>query len=154
MMTRSVACGGKFRQDPNEQSFIRARRLVACGQGLIGAILLCVLLQGCSMTRGTDAEAALFAALFDVPRGTCKQLKAQLLAEIEGIKIAKRKADEAFIAENEASPKATQQPPSSRKHDPLAALRDWTKKSQDAEKLNAALEERHCRTVDIDAATK
>lgn len=105
------------------------------------------------MTRGTDAEAALFAALFDVPRGTCKQLRAQLLAEIEGIRTAKKKADEEFIAENEAPPKAAQPPRSARKPDPLAALRDWTKKTQDAEKLNAALKERRCRTVDIEAAT-
>lgn len=106
------------------------------------------------MNRGNDAEAALFAALFDVPRGTCKQLRAQLLAEIEGIKAAKKKADEEFIAENETPPKAAQPPQPGRKSDPLAALRDWEKKSRDAEKLNAALKERRCRTLDIEAALK
>ena len=107
------------------------------------------------MTRGSDAEAALFAALFDVPRGTCKELRAQLLAEIEGIRAAKKKADEEFIAENEAPPKAAQPPRrSARKSDPLAALRDWEKKSRDAEKLNATLKERRCRTLDIEAALK
>jgi hypothetical protein len=120
----------------------------------MAVILLGVLLAACSMTRGNDAEAALFAALFDVPRGTCKELRAQLLGEIEGIRAAKKKADEEFIAENEAPPKAAQPPRSPRRSDPLAALRDWEKKSRDAEKLNAALKERRCRTVDLEAALK
>jgi hypothetical protein len=153
MTTKGEACGGKYRQHLGERSLIRARRLLACRRGATAAILLGFLLQACSLTRGTDAEAALFAALFDVPRGTCKQLRAQLLEEIEGVRNAKKKADEEFIAENEAPPKATP-PARPAKQDPLAALRDWEKKTRDAEKLNAALKERRCRTVDIEAALK
>jgi len=92
--------------------------------------------------------------LFDVPQGSCKQLRAELWAEIEGVKSAKKKADDDFIAEQEAPPKATKSPRSFRKEDPLAALREWSKRSQQAEKLNEALKERRCRTVDIEAAVK
>jgi hypothetical protein len=112
------------------------------------------MLQACSMSRSVDTQAALFAALFDVPQGSCKQLRAELRAEIEGIKSAKKKADDDFIAEQEAPPKAAKPPRSLRKEDPLAALREYSKKSQHAEKLNAALEQRRCRTVDIEAAVK
>jgi hypothetical protein len=123
-------------------------------QRLIAVILLGLLLQACSLTRRADLEAALFAELFDVPRGTCKQLRAELRAEIEGLKSAKRKADDDFVAEQEAPSKESRPARSSRKEDPLAALREWAKRAQYAEKLNAALAERHCRTVDIDAAVK
>jgi len=123
-------------------------------QRLIGVILLGLVLQACSMTRRADTEAALFAALFDVPRGSCKQLRAELRAEIEGIKSAKKKADDDFIAEQEAPHKETKSPRSFRKEDPLAALREVAKKTQQAEKLNLALKERRCRTVDIEAAVK
>jgi len=123
-------------------------------QRLIGAILIGLLFQACSMTRRADTETALFAALFDVPRGSCKQLQAELRAEIEGIKIAKKKADDDFIAEQDVPAKEARSPRSSRKEDPLAALREWAKKSERAEKWNMALEERRCRTVDIEAALK
>jgi len=123
-------------------------------QRLVGAVLLCLMFQACSMSRSVDTEAELFAALFDVPQGSCKQLRAELWAEIEGVKSAKKKADDDFIAEQEAPPKATKSPRSFRKEDPLAALREWSKRSQQAEKLNEALKERRCRTVDIEAAVK
>src|SRR5262245_22020913 len=123
-------------------------------QRLIGVILLGFVLQACAMTKRPDAEAALFASLFDGPRGSCKQLRAELQAEIEGIKVAKKKAQDDFLAEDEAPPKATKSPRLFRKEDPLAALRVWAKKTEQAEKLNAALKERRCRTVDIEAATK
>jgi hypothetical protein len=107
------------------------------------------------MTRGADPEAALFAALFDVPRGSCKQLRTELLAEIEGIKAAQQKAHDDLVADAETPATPSSKPPRSlRKEDPLASLRDWAKKSEQAEKLNTALKERHCRTVDIEAAVK
>jgi hypothetical protein len=121
---------------------------------LTGVILIALLLPSCSMTQRTDPEAALFAALFDVPQGSCRQLRAELRAEIEGIKSAKKKAEDDFIAEQEAPPKEAKPPLSLRKEDPLAALREWTKRTRQAEKLNAALKERRCRTVDIEAAVK
>jgi len=121
---------------------------------LVGVILVCVVLQACSMTRRADTEAAFFAALFDVPRGSCNQLRAELKAEIEGIRSAKKKADDDFVAEQEAPPKATKAPRFLRKEDPLAALREVAKKTQQAEKINSALKERRCRTVDIEQALK
>jgi hypothetical protein len=123
-------------------------------QRLIGVILVCLVFQACSMARRADPEGALFAALFDVPQGSCKQLRAELRAEIEGMKIAKKKAEDDFLAEQEAPPKETKSLRLFRKEDPLAALRAWAKKSVQAEKLNAALKERRCRTVDIEAALK
>lgn len=123
-------------------------------QRLIGVVLLGLVLQACSMSRRTDTEAALFAALFDVPQGSCKQLRAELRAEIEVIKSAKKKADDDFIAEQEAPPRETKSPRSFRKEDPLAALREVAKRTGQAEKLNLALKDRGCRTVDIEAAVK
>ena len=129
-------------------------------QRVLGAILLGLILQACSASRDRDAlsaahrEAAFFAALFDGPRETCKQLRRALEAEIEGIRIAKKKADADFIAEQEAPP---QQPKARwlfRREDPLAALREVAKKTQRAEKMNSELKERRCRTVNIEQALK
>jgi hypothetical protein len=89
-----------------------------------------------------------------VPTGSCRQLREELEAEIEGLKAAKKKADDAFLAEQEAPAKAPKPPPSPDKSDSLAALRDWAKKSERAEKWNAALKERRCRAVDLEAALK
>ena len=119
---------------------------------LIGVVLIGLMLQACSLARRGDAEAALFAGLFDVPTGSCRQLREELEAEIEGLKAAKKKADDAFLAEQEAPAKAPKPPPSPDKSDSLAALRDWAKKSERTEKWNAALKERRCRTVDLEAA--
>jgi hypothetical protein len=122
---------------------------------LIGVVLLGLMLQACSMIRGRDLDAALFAELFDVPRGSCKELRAELHAEIEAMRIAKKKADDDFLAEQEARPEAKRPLPRLfRKQDPLAALREYAKKAQHAEKLNVALKERRCRTVDVEAALK
>ena len=121
---------------------------------LLAAILIGLVLQACSLGRRGDADAALFAALFDVPYGSCGQLRAELLAEIEGIKDAKKKADDEFLAEQEAGAKEARSPRSPKEAKPLAALRDWAKRSERAEKWNAALKERRCRTVDIEAALK
>src|SRR5262245_7353194 len=98
-------------------------------QRLAGAFLLGLTLQACSLTRGADPEAALFAELFDGPRGSCNDLRAELRAEIEALKAAKKKADDDFVTEQEAPPEAKKPPPRPfRKEDPLAALREWTKK--------------------------
>ena len=113
-----------------------------------------LLMAGCSIKAGPDPEAALFASLFDVPRGTCRELRAQLHAEMEGIRAAKKKAHDDLLAEAEA-PAADAKPPRPlRKEDQLAPLREWSKRSEQAEKLNVALKERRCRTVDIEAAVK
>ncbi len=123
---------------------------------LLGVILIGLaglLMQACSLTRRGDAETALFAGLFDVPRGSCRQLRAELAAEIEGLKAAKKKADDAFIAEQEALAKAPKPPARpAKKGDELAALRDFAKQSDRAEKWNAALAERRCPTIDLEAA--
>ena len=123
---------------------------------LIGVVLIGLAglaLQACSLARRGDTEAKVFAGLFDVPRGSCRQLRAELEAEIEGLKAAKNKADDEFLAAQEApakSPKPSVR--SAKKGDELAALRDFAKKSERAEKWNAALEERRCGTVDLEAA--
>jgi hypothetical protein len=117
-------------------------------------VALCLSLQACSGLRGDGAEAAMFAALFDVPRGSCRQLRAGLDAEIAAIKAAKKKADEEFLAEQDAPQQESKMPRLGRKQDPLASLRDVAKKTAEAEKFNAALKERRCRTVDIEAALK
>lgn len=123
-------------------------------QRILVMVLLSIALQACSTLRRADAEAAFFAALFDVPRGSCKQLRRQLRPEIEAIKKAQKKADEEFLAEQDAPPKQTKPPRLARKEDPLAALRDVARKTAHAEKLNAALKERRCRTVDIEEAVR
>ena len=115
-------------------------------------IAICFALQACSGLRRADAEAAMFSSLFDVPRGSCRQLRASLNAEIEAIKTAKKKADDEFIAEQDAPQAESKTPRLGRKQDPLASLRDVAKKTAQAEKFNSALKERRCRTVDIEAA--
>jgi hypothetical protein len=126
----------------------------------IGVILVGLgglLAQACSLAPRVDPEAKLFAGLFDVPRGSCRQLRAELEAEIADLKAAKKKADDAFLAEQEAAVKAPKPKPISRpakKGDELAALRDFAKKSARAEKWNAALAERRCATIDLDAAVQ
>ena len=54
----------------------------------------------------------------------------------------------------DAPPEEMKGPRLGRKQDPLASLRDVAKKTAQAEKFNAALKERRCRTVDIEAALK
>ena len=120
----------------------------------VGIVLLGVALQGCSVTKASDAEAALFAALFDVPHGSCRELRARLRTEIESIKEAQKKARDDLLADAEGPPKEAKSPRSLHKEDPLASLREWSKRSEQADKLNAALKERRCRAVDIDAAVK
>src|SRR6202008_2809722 len=108
--------------------------------------------QGCSAARQVDEQAALFSALFDAPYGTCRQLRAQIGDEIEAIKSAKKKADDDFLADAQAPQKGAKPGRPFGKNDPLASLREWSKRSQQAEKINEALKERRFRTVDIEAA--
>jgi hypothetical protein len=121
---------------------------------LVAVMLLGLILPACSMTSRADLEAALFAELFDVPRGSCRQLAEELWGEIEATKIAKKKARDDFVAEHEAPAKGAKSPRSSRKDDPFAALREWAARSERAEKWNLALKERGCESVDIEAAVK
>ncbi len=123
-------------------------------RSIFAMIFLSIALQGCSTLRRAEAEAALFSALFDVPTGSCRQLRRQLRTEIEIIKKAQKKADEEFLAEQDAPPKQAAPPRLARKEDPLAALRDVARKTAHAEKLNTALKERRCRTVDIEEAVR
>ncbi len=121
---------------------------------LNGIVVLSLVVQACSQVRTVDSEGALFSALFDAPYGTCRQLRAELRTEIEALKIAKKRADDEFIASESVPPTAVKSPRPSRKEDPLAALREYSKRSQHAEKLNEALKERSCRTVDLETALK
>ncbi len=123
-------------------------------RSIFAMIFLSIALQGCSTLRRAEAEAALFSALFDVPTGSCRQLRRQLRTEIEIIKKAQKKADEEFLAEQGAPPKQAAPPRLPRKEDPLAALRDVARKTAHAEKLNTALKERRCRTVDIEEGVR
>jgi hypothetical protein len=120
----------------------------------VGILVLCLVVQACSQIRTVDSEGALFSSLFDAPYGTCRQLRAELRTEIEALKIAKKKADDDFVASEAAPPPAAKSPRPPRKEDPLAALREYSKRSQQAEKLNEALKERSCRTVDLETALK
>jgi hypothetical protein len=121
-----------------------------------------LVVQACAMAAPVDPEATFFASLFDGPGGggTCRELRRELRAEIEGIKTAQRKADEEFIAEQDAEPKPAP-PPHPRlrprpggKYDPLASLRDVARRTKVAEDINRKLETRGCRTVDIEQALK
>jgi hypothetical protein len=123
-------------------------------QRILTMIFLSIALQACSTQRRVDTEAALFEALFDVPRGSCKQLRRQLRTEIEIIKKAQKKADDEFLAEQDAPPEQTVPPRLAREVDPLAALRDVARKTAHAEKINMALKVRRCRTVDIEEAVR
>ena len=111
------------------------------------------------MAATIDRDAAFFAGLFDGPvGGTCRELRGELRAEIEGIKGAQKKADDDFIAEQSAEPKPAPPPrlrprPGSR-NDPLASLRDVARRTKIAEDINQKLETRGCRTMDIEAALK
>jgi hypothetical protein len=128
---------------------------------VVSVILLGLALQACSMTRGLhrvdqatrEKDAAFFEAWFGEAK-SCGELRAGLKAEIEGIKTAQKKADEEFLAEQEAPAKETKPPRPLGKEDPLASLRDVAKKTKHAERTNLVLKARRCRTVDIEAALK
>jgi hypothetical protein len=121
--------------------------------------LLGVLLQGCAMAATVDRDAVFFAGLFDGPvGGTCRELRGELRSEIESIRGAQKKADDDFIAEQNAEPKPAPPPPPrrrfGRKNDPLAGLRDVARRTKVAEEINQKLKTRGCRAVDIEQALK
>jgi hypothetical protein len=120
----------------------------------VGVLLLGLALQACSMMRPFDQEDAFFAALFDGPSGSgsCRQLRSELKASIEDIKAAQKKADDDFIAEQSAPDSAPRAP--ERKGSETAALREVAKMTKQAEQINKVLEQRQCRTVNIEQALK
>lgn len=121
---------------------------------MIGVILLSSMLAACSQVRGFDQDGAYFSSLFSDRRGTCRDLRRALKAEIEEIKSAQKKADDDFIAEQSAP--APESPPrgSPRKGNETAALRDVAKRTKHAEQMNLVLEQRRCRTVNVEQALK
>ncbi len=121
---------------------------------MIGVILLSLTLAACSQVRGFDQDGAYFSSLFSAQGGTCRDLRRALKAEIEEIKSAQKKADDDFIAEQSAP--AQDSPPrgSPRKSNETAALRDVAKKTKHAEQMNLVLEQRRCRTVNVEQALK
>ncbi len=111
------------------------------------------------MAATVDRDAVFFAGLFDGPvGGTCRELRSELRAEIEGIKAAQKKADDDFIAEQNAEPKPAPpprlRPRLGRKNDPLAALKDVARRTKVAEEINQKLKTRGCRAMDIEQALK
>jgi hypothetical protein len=120
----------------------------------IGLILLSVMLAACSQVRGFDQDGAYFSSLFsDRPR-TCRDLRRALKAEIEDIKGAQKKADDDFIAEQSAPAPESPSHGSPRKSNETAALRDVAKRTKHAEQMNLVLEQRRCRTVNVEQALK
>jgi hypothetical protein len=120
----------------------------------IGVILLSIMLAACSQARGFDQDGAYFSSLFSERGGTCRDLRRALKAEIEDIKSAQKKTDDDFIAEQ--SVPTPENPPrgSARKGNETAALRDVAKRTKRAEQMNLVLEQRRCRTVNVEQALR
>lgn len=121
---------------------------------MIGVILLGLPLAACSQARDFDRDGAYFSSLFGEQRGTCRDLRKALEAEVEEIKNAQKKADDDFIAEQSAPAQASPPRGSPRKGSETAALREVAKKTKHAEQMNLVLEQRRCRTVNVEAALK
>ena len=121
---------------------------------LIGVILLSLTLAACSQARSFDRDGAYFSSLFGEQKGTCRDLRKALKAEVEEIKSAQKKVDDDFIAEQSAP--AQEIPPrgSPRKGNETAALREVAKKTKHAEQMNSVLQQRRCRTVNVEQALK
>lgn len=121
---------------------------------MIGVILLGSMLAACSQARGFDQDGAYFSSLFSERGGTCRDLRRALKVEIEDIKSAQKKADDDFVAEQSAP--APESPPrgSPRKSNEMAALREVAKRTKHAEQMNLVLEQRRCRTMNIEQALK
>ena len=113
---------------------------------MIGVMLLGVMLAACSQARTFDKDGAYFSSLFGEQRGTCRALRKDLKAEVEGIKSAQKKADDDFIAEQSAPAQASPPRAALRKGNETAALREVAKKTKHAEQMNLVLEQRRCRT--------
>lgn len=123
-------------------------------QRLIGVILLSLMLAACSQVRPFDRDGAYFSSLFGEQSGTCRYLRQALEAEVEQIKSTQKKADEAFIAEQSAPAQPSPPRGSPRKGSETAALREVAKKTKHAEQMNLVLEQRRCRTVNVEQALK
>ena len=127
---------------------------------LVGVALLGLALAACSMMRPFDTEDAFFAALFDGPSGggSCRELRGEFKTAIEDLKIAQKKADDDFIAEQSAPDAAAPPQRFPRKAFPrnseMAALKDVARRTKQAEALNQQLKARGCRTVDVEEALK
>jgi hypothetical protein len=121
---------------------------------MIGMILLSLLLAGCSQARGFDQDGAYFSSLFSEQRGTCGSLRRALKAEIEDIKIAQKKADDDFIAEQSTPTPESSPRGSVGKSNELTALREVAKRTKHAEQMNLVLEQRRCRKVNVEQALK
>jgi hypothetical protein len=121
---------------------------------MIGCILLGLMLQACAPSTIMDRDGAYFSSLFGEQSGTCNELRKSLKAEIDEIKSAQKKADDDFIAEQSApAPESAPRGPV-RKGSETAALREVAKKTKHAEQMNAVLQQRRCRTVNIEQALK
>ena len=121
---------------------------------MIGVILLNLMLAACSQVRSFDQDGAYFSSLFSAQSGTCRDLRRALKADIEEIKSAQKKADDDFFAEQSAP--AQESPPRGfpRKSNETAALREVAKRTKHAEQMNLVLEQRRCRTVNVEEALK
>lgn len=121
---------------------------------MIGVILLSLMLAACSQVRGFDQDGAYFSSLFSEQRRTCRDLRRALKAEIEDIKNAQKKADDDFIAEQSAPPPESPPRGPPGKSNEMAALREVAKSTKHAEQMNSVLEQRRCRTVNVEQALK
>ena len=121
---------------------------------MIGVILLSLMLAACSQVRSFDQDGAYFSSLFSAQIGTCRDLRRALKAEIEEIKGAQKKADDDFVAEQSAPARDSPPRGSPRKSNETAALREVAKRTKHAEQMNLVLEQRRCRTVNVEQALK
>ena len=121
---------------------------------MIGVTLLCLMLAACSQARSFDRDGAYFSSLFGGQEGTCRDLRKALKAELKEIKSAQKQADDDFIAEQSSPAQATPPRAALRKGNETAALREVAKKTKHAEQMNLVLEQRRCRTVDVEQALK
>ncbi len=81
-------------------------------------------------------------------------MRTALKGQVEEIKSAQKKADDDFIAE-QSSPAQDNAPRGpAHKGSETAALRDVAKKTKQAEQMNKVLEQRQCRTVNLEQALK
>ena len=121
---------------------------------MIGVTLLSLMLAACSQVRSFDQDGAYFSSLFGAQSGTCRDLRKSLKSEIEEIKSAQKKVDDDFIAEQSAPPPESPPRSSPRKGSETAALKEVAKKTKHAEQTNAVLQQRRCRTMDLEQALK
>ena len=121
---------------------------------ILQVILLGVALQACSPSRVLDKDGAYFSSLFGEGSGTCKDLRRALKSDVDAIKSAQKKADDDFVAEQSAPPQEGAARAPQRKGSETAALREIAKKTKQAEQTNGVLQQRGCRTVNIEQALK